>query len=131
LALVHLFLTKFPLCRASFARWVISLRAAVSSFHGPQFSYIRIFLTSFLFRHANFARRNNFRQAAADLLLDLLSLRVLFILLWRLSAARLQTIRRFFGPPTCINAASSLGISWCSSVDRIIPGEGLHLVASW
>jgi hypothetical protein len=88
-----LFLTIFPLRRATFARWVISLRATASPFHGSQFSWIRIFLTSFLLRRATFARRDIFLQAAADFLSDPRFPRGPFLLLWRLSAARFQTLR--------------------------------------
>jgi hypothetical protein len=59
----------FPLRRATFARWVISLRAMASSFHSSHFSRIQIFLTSFLFHHATFAWQDTFLQAAADFLL--------------------------------------------------------------
>jgi hypothetical protein len=65
----------------------------------------------FLFRHSTFSRRDIFLQAAADFLLDALFPRVLSFLLWRRSAAKLQTLRRFLGSPAGITAASSLRIS--------------------
>jgi hypothetical protein len=99
------------LSRATFALWVILIPAGENSFCGPQFSWVPILLTSFLFRHANFARRDTFLQAAADFLLDALFSRVLSLIFWPSCAARLQPLSRFLGPPTGINAVSTLGIS--------------------
>jgi hypothetical protein len=65
----------------------------------------------FLFRHATFARRDTFLQAAAEFLLNPRYPQVLSLILWRRSEARLQTLRRFINPPTGITAAASLGIS--------------------
>jgi hypothetical protein len=67
-------------------------------------------LTNFLFRHAIFARRDTL-QAAANFLLYPRFPRVLSFPLWRRSAARFQTLRRFLGLPSGITAASSLGSS--------------------
>jgi hypothetical protein len=42
---------------------------------------------------------------------------------------RMQTLRHFLSSPTGITAASSLGISWCSSMDCIIRESGSVSVA--
>jgi hypothetical protein len=65
----------------------------------------------FLLRHATFAWRDIFLQAAADFLLDPLFPWVLSFRFWRRSAARFQTLCRFLDSPTGITAASPLGIS--------------------
>jgi hypothetical protein len=87
--LLQSFLTTFSLRYASVARLIVYLPVAVNLFHGSQFSWIRICLTKFLLCHSTFL------QAAADFLLDPLYPRVLSLLFWRRSAARLQTLRRF------------------------------------
>jgi hypothetical protein len=97
--------------RATFEQGVVLILAATNSFRRPHFSRIRIFLKRFLLRHATFALRDTFLQAAADFFLDSRFLRVLSFLFWRRSAARFQILRRFLGFPTGITAASPLGIS--------------------
>jgi hypothetical protein len=89
----------------------MSLLATANSFHGSEFSWISIFLTSFLFRHAIFERRDIFLLAAADFPLDPLFPGSLPSNFWGRSAATLQTLRRFLGPPTGITKEYSLGIS--------------------
>jgi hypothetical protein len=98
-------------CRATSAQRVVLILVAANYFRRPHFSWIRIFLKKFLLRHANFARQEPFLQAAANFLLDSQFPWVLLFFLWRRSAARLQTLRRFLGSPTGITAASPLGIS--------------------
>jgi hypothetical protein len=87
------------------------VHATANSFHDSRLAWIQIFLMRFLFRHATFARRDTFLQAAADFLLDPLFPRVLSLIFWRRSAAILQNLRRFLSSPTGITAASSLGFS--------------------
>jgi hypothetical protein len=82
-----------------------------NSFHGSQFSWIRIFLTSFLFHHATFARQDTLLQVAANFLLDPQFPRVLSFLFWQWSMARLQTLHRFLGSPAGITAAFPFSIS--------------------
>jgi hypothetical protein len=65
----------------------------------------------FLFRHATFAQRDTFLQAAANFRPDPIFPRVLSLIFWRRSAARFRTLRRFLGSPTGITAASPSGIS--------------------
>jgi hypothetical protein len=101
----------FLLRHATFARRGTFLRAMANSFRDSRLSWIRIFPTSFLFRHATFTRRDTFLQAAANFLLDQRYPLVLSFLIWRRSAARLQTLRRFLGSPNGIAAAYPLGIS--------------------
>jgi hypothetical protein len=55
--------------------------------------------------------------------------RPFFVFWWR-SAASFRTLRHFLGSQTGITAASSLGISWCSSTDYIIPGSCSVFIAS-
>jgi hypothetical protein len=95
---------SFP--RVTFALWVILILAGENSFGGPQLSWVPIVLTSVLFRHATFERRNTFLQAVADFLLDPLFPRVLSFSFWRRTAARFRTLLRFLGPPTGITAVS-------------------------
>jgi hypothetical protein len=70
---------------------------------------VQSFLKKLSLRHAILARRDAFMQAAADILLDTVFLRVLSFRFWWRSAARLQTLRRFLGSPTGITEASPLG----------------------
>jgi hypothetical protein len=91
--------------RDTFAQRVVLILAAANSFRRAHFSRIRIFLMKFLFRHATFARRDTFLQAASISLLDLLFPWVLSLIFWRRSAAILQTLRCFLGPPTGITAS--------------------------
>jgi hypothetical protein len=60
----------FPLNCATFAWWVILLPAYVSSFHGPQFTWVRIFLKTFSLNRATAAQRDAFLEAAANFLQD-------------------------------------------------------------
>jgi hypothetical protein len=54
--------------RTTAALWAILIPAAASSFRGPQFSLVRIFLKMFLLRHATLARRDIFPKGAANFL---------------------------------------------------------------
>jgi hypothetical protein len=86
------------------------LSATANSFLDLRLAWKRIFLKRFLFHHATFARRDTFLQAAADFLLDPQYPRVLSLIFWRRSSARLQTLRRFLSPSTGIIAACPLGL---------------------
>jgi hypothetical protein len=92
------------LSRATFAQRVVLIPASVNS-------RVRIFLKRFLFRHAIFARRDTFLQAAANFLLDSRCPRVFSFRFWQRYLTRFRILRRFLGIPTSIVAASRLGIS--------------------
>jgi hypothetical protein len=110
--------------RATFAQRVILILMVANSFRRPHFSSVQIFLMMFLFKLATFARRDTFLQAAVNFLLDSQCPRLLSFIFWWRFAARLQTLRRFLGPPTGITAASFLGFFWCSYMEYIIHGSG-------
>jgi hypothetical protein len=56
--------------RPTFARWAVLIPTAFNSFSGPQYLWVQLFLTMFLFPHATFAWRGTFLQVAGDFLLD-------------------------------------------------------------
>jgi hypothetical protein len=117
---------------ATFAPRVVLIPAAANSLHGPQFSWVLIFLMRFLFRHATVAQLDTFLQAAANFLRDPQSPRVSSFGSPRRPAADLLPLCRFFRPLTGFTTASSLKVTWCSATDCIIPlwGSAFSVSAS-
>jgi hypothetical protein len=97
------FLCLCSLCslpRATFAQRVVLVPAAANSLHGPQFSWVPIFLKMFLFRNATVAQQAIFLQAAANFFQYPQSLRVSSFGSPRRPAAGFLALCRFFRPLT-------------------------------
>jgi hypothetical protein len=113
-----------PLSCATFAQWVIFLPAVANSFRGPQFPQVRIFLKTFLLRHATAAWWDTFLQVAANFLRDPQSSRLSFFRSPPHHAVRCWPLCCFFDVYEDFTVASSVGTSQCSPVDCIISGVG-------
>jgi hypothetical protein len=113
--------------RATFVQWVVLIPAAANSLRGPQFSWGRISLKRFPFRHATLARRDTFLPAAVKLLLDSQLASIYPFGFWQRPAARFSSLPHFLSLPTGIAAASS----WiclnllCISLRRFVAGGRL------
>jgi hypothetical protein len=110
MSLVEYSLTKFTSRRAT-PGWRVMFLPAANSCHGQQFFWVRVFLKTFILRHATFARRDTFLQEAASLLRDPQIPRVSFFGSPRRPAACFRPLCRFFRSSTGFTMASSLGAS--------------------
>jgi hypothetical protein len=91
------------------AQRVIFLPAAVTSFRGPQFPWVRIFLKTFPLLHATAARRDTLPQAAAIFLRDPQISQVSSFGPPRRPTASFRSLCRFFRPLTGFTTASPSG----------------------
>jgi hypothetical protein len=105
--------------RLCHAQWVIFLPAAVNSFRGPQFLWVRMFRKMFPSRHATAARRDTFLQAANNFLRNPHSPRASSFFSPRRSAAKCRPLFCFFVVPQDFTAAFSVGTSSCSTSDSM------------
>jgi hypothetical protein len=139
----------FSFCRATFVRRVVPLLvhlgvtsslfrplhlcpagrviflAAVTSFRGAQFLWVKFSLKMFLLRHATVARRDTFQQAEANFSWCLsFTLFVSFGSWRRHSAASFPSLRLFFfGSSTGIAVAFSAGTSAFCAASGFLSGE--------